>query len=107
MIDPLSAPVAALIDAANAGDTDDFLDGFTVNGYVDDWGRVFTGREEIRRWSDDEFIGADVSLEVVSHTRSGDVVTVEAEVGGSGFNGPSHFDFEVDGDLVGSMTITE
>jgi len=28
-----------------------------------------------------------------------------AEVGGDGFNGPSHFSFVVDGDVVSRMTI--
>ena len=28
-----------------------------------------------------------------------------AQVGGNGFNGPSHFSFRVDGDLVSRMTI--
>jgi hypothetical protein len=30
---------------------------------------------------------------------------VTAEVGGEGFNGPSHFSFVVDGDRVSRMTI--
>ena len=34
-----------------------------------------------------------------------DTTTVEAQVGGSGFNGPSHFAFAVRGGLVVRMTI--
>jgi hypothetical protein len=30
---------------------------------------------------------------------------VNAEVGGRGFNGPSHFSFRLDGDRVSRMTI--
>jgi hypothetical protein len=33
------------------------------------------------------------------------VVTVTAQVGGDGFNGPSHFSFRVQDDLVSRMTI--
>jgi len=36
--------------------------------------------------------------------RDGETV-VTAQVGGSGFNGPSHFGFTVDGDKVSRMTI--
>lgn len=101
----LPAPVQALIDAANRGDTEGFLDGFTEHGTVDDWGREFRGRTAIRGWSDREFIGVRVSLDVTGVTGGGSEYTVTAQVGGEGFTGPSHFTFRVDGDLVSRMTI--
>ena len=48
----LPAPVQAVFDATNAGDTAAFLDAFTADGVVDDWGREFRGHAEIQRWSD-------------------------------------------------------
>ena len=57
-------PVASFIDAVNAHDEAAFLNAFTDNGSVDDWGRVFTGREQIKAWSDKEFIGARGTLDV-------------------------------------------
>ena len=98
-------PVARLVKAANAHDTDAFLAGFTDDGVVDDWGREFAGADAIRGWSGKEFIGVDVTLDVVAVTTEGDTTTIEAQVGGSGFNGPSHFAFTVRGDLVARMTI--
>jgi hypothetical protein len=99
------AAVQRLLDAANAGDVDAFLAGFTDDGVVDDWGREFRGAEAIRGWSDDEFIGKQVSLDVTDvASKSGETV-VTAQVGGNGFNGPSHFSFRVAGDLVSRMTI--
>ncbi len=91
--------------AANAHDTDAFLAMFTPDGVVDDWGREFVGAEAIRGWSDGEFIGVQVRLAVTGVTRQGDVTVVAADVGGNGFNGPSHFSFAVDGDKVARMTI--
>jgi hypothetical protein len=102
----LPGPVGAAIAAANAGDVDAFLDLFAPRGFVDDWGRVFTGRDEIRSWSDAEFVGVDVTLEIVSATTEGTRTAVSANVGGNGFNGPSTFTFEVTGDSLQSMTIT-
>jgi hypothetical protein len=98
-------PVARLLDAANNHDTDEFLDCFPEDGIVDDWGREFVGADAIRGWSDREFIGVDVVLTVNGVETDGDDTTISAEVGGSGFNGPSHFTFKVRGDLVSRMTI--
>jgi hypothetical protein len=101
----LPDPVAALLAAANANDTAAFLACFTPDGVVDDWGREFHGRDEIRSWSDREFIGVHVSLDVTDVSESDGATTVSATVGGDGFNGPSHFTFTVDGDRVSRMTI--
>lgn len=98
-------PVQALLDAANANDIDAFLAGFTHDGVVDDWGREFKGTDRIRGWSDNEFIGKQVSLDVEeAEERDGETV-ITAQVGGNGFNGPSHFGFKVAGDRVSRMTI--
>jgi hypothetical protein len=105
MTGTLPAPIQALIDAANRGDAEGFLDAFTADGAVADWGRLFRGRSAIRGWSDGEFIGVRVSLEVTGVTGHGGETTVSALVGGDGFNGPSHFSFRLDGPLVSLMTI--
>lgn len=102
---PLPAPVAALLDAANRHDRAAFLAGFTADGVVDDWGRQFRGAEAVGGWSDAEFIGQQVTLDVTAVASSGDETTVTAQVGGNGFNGPSHFTFVVAGDAVARMTI--
>ena len=96
----LPKPVADALAAANAHDTDAFLAVFAPEGVVDDWGREFRGPESIRRWSDAEFIGVRVSLTPTDVVDEDGVVTVTAQVGGDGFNGPSHFSFQVQDDLV-------
>jgi hypothetical protein len=98
--------VQRAIDAANSGDTEGFLGSFTDEGAVNDWGREFRGREAIRSWSDEEFIGVDVNLAVTEVRQTGATVTVSADVGGRGFNGPSDFTFTVSGDRVSLMRIT-
>lgn len=101
----LPKPVAALIEAANANDTEAFLASLTAGAVVDDWGCEFRGPDEIRGWSDREFIGVDVSLEVTGAEQTDGATTVTATVGGKGFNGPSHFTFQVEGDRVSRVTI--
>lgn len=104
-MDTLPKPVERLLRAANANDTDAFLATFTDNAVVDDWGREFAGRAAIRGWSDREFIGQHVSLKITQITYEGETTEVTADVGGDGFNGPSHFSFQLDGDQVARMTI--
>ncbi|WP_307160760.1 nuclear transport factor 2 family protein [Streptomyces rishiriensis] len=103
---PLPPVVATALAAANAHDTDAWLATFSPNGAVNDWGRGFTGHEAIRAWSDAEFIGVDVTLHVTQAHTTGDITTVLAQVGGNGFNGPSHFTFTVQGDQIILMRIT-
>ncbi len=101
----LPPPVRAAIDAANGADQPAFLAAFTPDGVVDDWGREFHGPSEIASWSDGEFIGVAVTLEVLSARTEEQDTAVKAQVGGDGFNGPSTFTFQVEGDLVARMTI--
>jgi hypothetical protein len=104
---PLPQPVERLLQAANDHDSAAFIASFTEAGVVDDWGREFAGAEAIEGWSEREFIGVDVTLDVNEVSTSGDETTVGAEVGGRGFNGPSHFTFKVRGDLIERMTIRQ
>ncbi len=74
--------------------------------FVDDWGKEFRGPDAIRAWSDREFIGVQVSLDVTNADRTDDeTVVVTAQVGGNGFNGPSHFTFRTGAGKVSGMTI--
>lgn len=103
--DTLPKPVESLLRAANANDTNAFPATFTDNGVVDDWGREFAGQAAIREWSDREFIGQRVRLDITQITYVGGTTVVTADVGGDGFNGPSHFSFQLDGDQISRMTI--
>ena len=107
MSSTLPEPVARLIAAANAGDTEAFLATFSPDGSVNDWGRVFTGSDAIRAWSDSEFIGVGVTLEITAEITTREHATVTATVGGRGFNGQSHFSFTVADGLVTDMAITD
>lgn len=108
MTHELPEPVARLLAAANGHDTDAFLSSFTGDGVVDDWGREFAGANAIKGWSDREFIGVNVTLHVhETHVTADGEVTIAAEVGGDGFNGPSHFTFELQDRLVSRMTIRQ
>ena len=101
----LPAPVQAVFDATNAGDTAAFLAAFTADGVVDDWGREFRGHAEIQRWSDGENIGVHSTFDATAVEEHDGEYVVTATVGGGGFTGPSHFRFRLDGGHVARMTI--
>ncbi|AXK85838.1 SnoaL-like domain-containing protein [Nocardia farcinica] len=108
MTTQIPEPVATLITAVNSHNEAAFLDCFTADGYVDDWGRVFRGREAIDRWSRKELIGADGTLTVQSVTTTGDgEVVVVGDWRSNYANGLSSFAFAPAGDKVASMTIRE
>ena len=102
------AVVSEAIEAANAHDTDRFLDAFAVSGAVDDWGRVFTGRDEIRGWSDREFIGLNGRLTIHWITQPPPVLIVTIGTDG-GYNGPSTLTFTLspDGGGIDRMAMAD
>jgi hypothetical protein len=54
----------------------------------------------------DRFLDCFGDTGALDVTTTGDTTVVTAQVGGSGFNGPSHFAFTVQGDLIAVMRIT-
>lgn len=100
-------PVASFTEKVNDHDEQGFLDAFTPDGVVDDWGREFQGRDAIKRWSDKEFIGARGVLTVQSAEPTGDGVTVVGDWRSNHANGLSSFAFAVQGDQITRMTIRE
>lgn len=104
---PVPEPVGSFIEAVNRHDDDAFQAAFTDGGFIDDWGRTFTGRAAMKRWSDKEFIGARGTLTVEEVSTSGAEVTVIGDWRSTYANGRSKFVFVTDGDLIASMTIRE
>ncbi|MDS2173020.1 MULTISPECIES: nuclear transport factor 2 family protein [unclassified Nesterenkonia] len=100
-------PVASFITAVNDHDEQAFLDAFTAQGSVDDWGRDFTGRDQIKSWSDTEFIGSRGTLEVEEVDVADDTITVIGDWRSNHANGRSKFVFAIDGDKIVKMTIRE
>lgn len=104
----LPGPIQAFVDATNAADTDAFLATFTPDAVLDDWGRVFSGREEIGQWNQTDNIGKQTRFEVISTATGPDpgshVVTLR--VGGNGHNGTGPITFRVRDDLISGVVIS-
>src|SRR3954467_12449510 len=91
----LPAPIAEFVDATNAGDTRRFVEAFTEDAYLNDWGREFRGHSGIASWDTTDNIGKQAHFEVVSveETEPGVRYRVTLEVSGNGYNGTGPMDF--------------
>ncbi|HOV99857.1 MAG TPA: nuclear transport factor 2 family protein [Rhodoglobus sp.] len=103
----LPAPIQAFVDATNRGDEGAFLDAFTYDPILDDWGRVFTGRDGIAAWNHSDNIGKQSHFEVLAveagPERGSYVVTVR--VTGGGYNGTSPITFQLRENRIDRLTI--
>lgn len=61
--------IAEQIAAVNAHDTDAIMAAFAPDAYLNDNGREFRGADAIRRWVEQEVVGAKVTVEVREATR--------------------------------------
>ena len=101
----LPPPVAQLLAATDAEDRAAFLDAFTDDGVVDDWGREFTGRDRIAEWDASENIGVHSRIEATSVRRDGNTVEFGVRVTGGGYNGGGTFTAELRDGKVARLLI--
>ncbi|WP_231496274.1 nuclear transport factor 2 family protein [Nocardioides sp. URHA0032] len=94
-----------MVDATNAGDHAAFVDCFTEDCYLEDWGRQFHGHDGVASWDETDNIGKHTHFRVEGTRQDGDAWVVTLTVTGDGFNGTSEFVFEVRGDRIRSMVI--
>lgn len=100
-------PAASIVDIINRHDEEGFFSALTEDAVVDDWGRTFTGHDEITSWSDREFFGSRGALTVEEVKQDGDDVTVVGDWRSSYANGRSAFTFHMAGEKLSRMTIRE
>jgi ketosteroid isomerase-like protein len=105
MPESLDPPIQAMFDATNRGDSDAFLDAFAEDAVLVDWGRTFTGREQIATWNANENIGVQSRIEVTGVQREGSTVIAGVSVTGNGYNGGGSFAFETAGGRITRMEI--
>ncbi|WOF23920.1 nuclear transport factor 2 family protein [Microbacterium betulae] len=102
----LPAAAQRFIGATNAEDCVGLLAAFADHGVVDDFGRLFTGHEQIGEWSDRENIGTHNRITVQRVTRTPGGTLANITVTGDGYNGGGTFAFGLDTDgLINILTI--
>ena len=99
-------PIRRFAEATNTGDTEAFLDTFTADASLTDWGRSFQGREQIARWNQSDNIGVKSNLRIVRIAETDGTYHVRIAVKGDGFNGEGDMVFTLNGDRIASLVIS-
>lgn len=99
------APVQAMVDAINAADTEAFVDAFTPDGFVSDWGTVKAGPAGVRAWAGSDAIGAGAQMTVLSAVTDGDTTRIRFGWSSNVFNGESDGIFVIEAEKLASFTI--
>jgi hypothetical protein len=102
----LPPAIADFFEATNSGDRERFLDAFTADAVLDDWGRSFSGREGISTWNENENMGVQSHFETSGFTRNDGVYAVSITVSGNGYNGGGTMAFVLEGDKISRVDIT-
>ena len=92
----LPSSVQAFVDATNAGDTEAFLQAFSADPYLNDWGREFSGRDGVASWNQTDNIGVRSHFEVQGVRVEDGAYVVTMKVSGAGFNGTGPMAFTLD-----------
>jgi hypothetical protein len=106
-IDQTPAAISRFVETTNAADSDGFVATFTADASLDDWGRVFTGHEAIRRWDRSDNIGVQAHFDLLE-VEPGDVpnsYVATIQVSGKGHNGTGPMVFTLRGDLIAGLRI--
>ena len=75
--------IAAFIEATNTHNTDEFLAALTDRAVITDEGQEYRGIAAIKEWSDEKYIGAKVTLDVVDVVNSNGRTIVTVKVDGN------------------------
>src|SRR5882724_553576 len=102
--------IAAFINATNAQNTDELLITLTDSAVITDEGQEYRGIAAIKAWSDEKYIGAKVTLDVVEVVNSNGKTIVTVKVDGNfdktGLPNPFYMDlhFVVDGEKIAALS---
>lgn len=103
--DSLPPAVRRMLDATNSEDSEAFLASFSADAVVDDFGRTFSGHDEIARWNAQEHIGTHNRIRVEAARATDDGVVLDIQVSGQGYNGGGTFDIRLRDDTIRSLVI--
>ena len=108
MTTSVPAPLQAFIDTTNRGDSEAFTAVFTEDAVLDDWGRVFHGRDGVASWNRTDNIGKNAHFDLVGieMTDDPDQMVATLAVSGGGFNGTGPMTFTFRNGQIARLVIS-
>ena len=101
----LEAPIKAVLDATNTGNSQAFVAAFTKDGSVNDWGQVYVGRGEIGKWDRAENTSAGVKVKATGVSRIAGEVIVLVQVTKGDDTESGSWAFRLKGNAVTALEI--
>ncbi|RDV45759.1 nuclear transport factor 2 family protein [Leifsonia sp. ku-ls] len=101
-------PIQRFIDTTNRGDSAAFVETFTEDAYLNDWGRGFHGHEGVRSWDRTDNIGKNSHFELVDVRPADEPETyvVTLTVAGDGYNGTGPMTFTLRDGRIAALRIS-
>ena len=102
------APIRAFLDATNGADSEAFVAAFTPDATLDDWGRIYRGRDGIRDWDSTDNIGVQAHFDVlaIATEDAPDTFVATLRVSGNGHNGTGAMSFQLRDGHIASLRIS-
>lgn len=99
--------VRAFIDATNRADSDAFVDAFTEDAHLYDYGREFHGHAGVRDWNRTDNIGVQAHFDLVDATAGDaeDAYVVTLKVTSHRYNGTGPMTFRLRDGLIADLRI--
>jgi ketosteroid isomerase-like protein len=104
----IPAAIRDFIETTNRGDSAAFVDTFTPDAVLNDWGTEFHGRNAIADWNETDNIGVQAHFDVVDLEPAGKPGSFVATltVTSNKHSGTGPMTFVVEGEKIRSLEIT-
>nr|WP_239155530.1 nuclear transport factor 2 family protein [Amycolatopsis sp. FDAARGOS 1241] len=104
----LPTAIRQFVDATNKADTDSFVDAFTEDAFLEDWGRKFHGHEGVASWNktDNIGVGANFTVEGIKPGKGAGNYVLTLGVKSNRFNGTGTMTIDLRDGKIASLVIS-
>jgi hypothetical protein len=101
----LPPPIECFISRTNMGDASGFVECFTSDAVIIDWGRRYEGHQGVAAWdkTDNTGVQSRISPIAIKPSKRGYLLT--AKVTGNGYNGTGDLYFETSNGKIAALVI--